>query len=71
MMRVVASFQFCRISRVRSWPIVVTGIRRECNAPVDYLEKMGARSSFVDVCVLEEPPLDAETCVTRDSLLAR
>lgn len=49
----------------------MTGIRREYNAPVDYLEKIGARSSFVDVCVLEEPPLDVETCVTRDSLLAR
>ncbi|XP_057453059.1 uncharacterized protein LOC130744915 [Lotus japonicus] len=56
--------------RARSWNIVLTRIRRECNALADFLAKWGASASLVDICIVEDPPWDVETLVMRDLVLA-
>lgn len=55
----------------RGWRISLERVRRDCNAPADYLAKLGARSPGVEYSFLEQPPWEVETLVMRDSLLAR
>ncbi|XP_057421783.1 uncharacterized protein LOC130715682 [Lotus japonicus] len=57
--------------RDKAWNISIERVRRECNAPADYLAKLGARSPVVNFSFLDKPPWEAETLVLRDPVFAR
>ncbi|XP_057426389.1 uncharacterized protein LOC130719799 [Lotus japonicus] len=57
--------------RDRAWNISIERVRRECNAPADYLAKLGARSPGVNFSFLDKPPWEVETLVLRDRVFAR
>lgn len=57
--------------RDRAWNISVVRVSRECNAPADFLAKMGARSPGINFSFLDKPPWEVETLVLRDRMLVR
>lgn len=61
----------CQEVRDRAWRISIERVKRECNAPEDFLAMLGMRSPGVAFRFLDKPPWEIETLVMRDLVLAR
>nr|AFK34478.1 unknown [Lotus japonicus] len=54
----------------RNWLVTLNVISRECNKAVDYLAKLGAAAATTDFWVLNQPDVELEVLLIKDSDVA-